>query len=130
MIEKISADFDVVVDFPEQIGWRGKLQELTKVRRGQMSKSPKRARKAGVSNNSKLLLIAEAEKIIEESSASSNPEMLPNLFDKDKKSFWKSSMVDQSKKEIWIEFKIREELKIDQLKLRLDKNDFREGDHK
>ena len=125
MIEKISADFDVVVDFPEQIGWRGKLNELTKVRRGQISKSPKRARKTGVSQNSKLLLIAEAEKIIEESSASSNPEMLPNLFDKDKKSFWKSSMVDQSKKEIWIEFKIREELKIDQVKLRLDKNDFR-----
>ena len=125
MIEKNSPDFDVVVDFPEQIGWRGKLQELTKVRRGQISKSPKRARKTGVLHNSKLLLIAEAEKIIEESSASSNPEMLPNLFDKDKKSFWKSSMVDQSKNEIWIEFKIREELKIDQLKLRLDKNDFR-----
>ena len=45
--ESRSDDPDVIVDFQEQIGWRGKLSELMKVRRSGSANSPKRARKSG-----------------------------------------------------------------------------------
>ena len=113
--ETRSEDPDVTVDFQEQIGWRGKLSEIMKIKRG--SNSPKRARKSGAVN-SKLLPITNPQKIIDESSSSSNPDLLDCLFDGDRDTFWKSSLVDQSENQIWIKFKIREGLRIDQLRMR------------
>ena len=124
-------DPDVIVDFPEQIGWRGKQSELIKVRRPSGNSpdshrkfSGKRNRKSGATHNSKLLLITNPEKIIDESSSSSNPDLLDCLFDADRETFWKSSLVDQSENQIWIEFKIRDGLRIDQMRMRVDKDDF------
>ena len=93
------------------------------MRRNRNKSSPKKSPRK-TSHNSKAFLITNPEKIIDESCASSNPDLLNCLFDNDRETFWKSSLVDQSDDKIWVEFKIRQGLKIDQIKLRVDKEDF------
>ena len=81
---------DVVIDFPNHIGWQGRIDEIERA-----IHSPKR-------------IISDCEKIVEERQASSNIEDTMNLFDRNRNTFWKSSREHQSDNEIWIEFKIRE----------------------
>ena len=81
---------DVVIDFPNHIGWHGRIDEIERA-----IHSPKR-------------IISDCEKIVEERQASSNIEDTMNLFDRNRNTFWKSSREHQSDNEIWVEFKIRE----------------------
>ena len=100
------SNLDVIIDFPEQIGWHGKLFELRRTH-GTKSNTSIKSPKKHSSQNAKKLQILNPSKIIKDKKASSNEYMLENLFDDDKNTFWQSNSNDQTENQIWIELKMK-----------------------
>ena len=100
-------DSDIIVDFPTHAGWRGRVDQM------EPSVTSKR-------------IVTDAERIIIDKVASSNTDIIHLLFDGNcdtNGTYWRSSRIDQSDDDIWIEFKIKPNCIIHHIKMRVDYRD-------